>query len=108
MTFSEFQEAAKKSRVTDACERIEYLALGLGGETGELLEKVKKLWRDRDFEIDDEYRELMTKEMGDVLWYLAHMARVLGVKFDDVAQMNLDKSASRFDRGVVHGDGDTR
>lgn len=81
-----------------------YPALGLAGETGEVCEKVKKSIRG-DREID---RKEMTRELGDVLWYLANLADDLGIALEDVARANLEKLRSRRDRGVLRGDGDNR
>lgn len=47
-------------------------------------------------------------EAGDILWQLAGLCNVMGWKLDDVAQRNLEKLASRKQRGVIDGDGDNR
>lgn len=89
-----------------------YPALGLAGETGEVLEKVKKLIRDADITdaafVSDEKRAEIKKEMGDVLWYLAQLSSEFGFHLDEVATLNLEKLASRKDRGMLHGNGDNR
>jgi NTP pyrophosphatase (non-canonical NTP hydrolase) len=46
--------------------------------------------------------------MGDVLWYLAALADDLGCQLSDIAEENLEKLASRYDRGVIKGAGDKR
>ena len=48
------------------------------------------------------------KELGDVLWYVADIAHYLGATLNDVADMNIEKLASRQDRGVIQGNGDNR
>src|SRR5688500_10988717 len=50
-----------------------YTCLGLAGETGELLEKIKKLIRDKNGEITHEFRDAVTKEIGDIQWYQANL-----------------------------------
>ena len=85
-----------------------YPALGLGGETGEVLEKIKKLMRDRGGEITPEFREALKKEMGDILWYVAAIAYEAGISLGDVAAANLEKLASRAERGKIQGSGDDR
>ena len=50
----------------------------------------------------------MAKEAGDILWQLAGLCDVMGWSLEDVAQMNLDKLASRKQRGVIDGNGDNR
>ena len=59
----------------------------------------------------DEYasfEEGMKKELGDVLWFVAHFADRFGWSLDEVAQLNLDKLADRAKRNVIIGDGDNR
>jgi NTP pyrophosphatase (non-canonical NTP hydrolase) len=50
----------------------------------------------------------MSKELGDVLWYVAQLASELGLDLDEIAQVNLDKLLSRQRRGVLSGSGDDR
>lgn len=85
-----------------------YPALGLAGEAGEVVEKVKKIFRNYNGVITDEYRDLIKKELGDVLWYIAVLSQEFDFKLEDVAQLNLEKLASREQRGVVNSDGDNR
>ena len=50
----------------------------------------------------------IVKEIGDVMWYCATLARDLGYELDDVAQMNVDKLRSRMQRNHLTGSGDNR
>lgn len=109
MTLNEFQDRASVTALyPNAGNNLLYPVLGLCGETGEVAEKVKKMIRDDAGILTDERKELMVKELGDVLWYVSQVARELGVTLDDVAQRNVDKLASRMERGVVQGSGDNR
>ncbi|MBQ2484983.1 MAG: hypothetical protein II519_06680 [Muribaculaceae bacterium] len=47
-------------------------------------------------------------ELGDVMWYVAAMARALNYSLDDVARLNVEKINSRQQRHMLHGDGDNR
>lgn len=88
-----------------------YPAMGLAGEAGEVNEKVKKMVRDRmDLfaQPSDEERAKIKKELGDVLWYIAAVCHEAGLSMSDVARFNLEKLASRRERGVIHGEGDDR
>lgn len=89
-----------------------YCTLGLAGESGEFTEKVKKVWRDTGVDLNavvtGERRDEMLKELGDVLWYVARAAHELGSSLDEVAELNVEKLQSRFDRGVLGGSGDNR
>jgi NTP pyrophosphatase (non-canonical NTP hydrolase) len=82
--------------------------LGINGEAGEVAEKVKKIIRDKDGKMTDQDRQELSKEIGDVLWYLAVFAHDLGFSLDGIAQANLDKLQSRKARGVLDGAGDNR
>jgi NTP pyrophosphatase (non-canonical NTP hydrolase) len=48
------------------------------------------------------------KEAGDILWQLSGLCEVMGWKLEDVAQQNLQKLASRKERGKIAGEGDNR
>ena len=106
MNLNKYQEEAVKTAIYP--QQIVYPALGLAGEAGECCEKVKKALRDNDGVFDDERREELKKEVGDVLWYLANLANDLGYSLEEVAQVNLDKLKSRQDRGVLKGSVDNR
>lgn len=118
MTFNEYQEFTKttakyhpifhKHFGSESGSEYLYGALGLNGEAGEIADKIKKLYRDRDGKVDDEFRDDMKKELGDVLWYVARIADDFGLTLQDVADGNVQKLSSRKDRGVLHGDGDNR
>jgi NTP pyrophosphatase (non-canonical NTP hydrolase) len=113
MTFNEYQDECAKTDVgTSAQDNLKpgwmYYVLGIGGETGELLEKIKKLFRDDYGEMTEERKKAVILEMGDMMWYMARLCSHLGVKFDQVALMNVDKLQSRKKREKIHGDGDIR
>lgn len=109
MNLSEYQEKASTTALyPNAGQNLYYPALGLGGETGEVLNKIKKVMRDHGGTVTDEYREILRGELGDVLWYVAALARELGLDLDDIASANLEKLFSRKERGTLSGDGDNR
>ena len=113
MNFNEYQE---RSRVTaiyqNAGHNFIYPTLGLAGETGEVVEKIKKLYRNDllsdPSQISSEKKEELIKEMGDVVWYLAQLATEFGISIDEIASKNLEKLLSRQERGVLHSQGDNR
>jgi NTP pyrophosphatase (non-canonical NTP hydrolase) len=109
MDFTQYQAKAQTTALyPNMGQNPYYPALGLGGEVGEVLNKVKKIMRDHDGKLTDEYREILKKELGDVLWYVAALASELGLNLEEVAQLNLEKLASRKERGTLGGDGDNR
>ena len=101
MDFDRYQEQTRQTAVYPKENAIEYLALGLNGEAGEVAEKVKKQIR------DDEDKDIVS-ELGDVLWYLTRLTDELGVSMNELAEANLDKLLDRKERGVIHGEGDDR
>ena len=101
------REAAKTDRYPNSCKPWVY-ALGLTGEAGELADKIKKVYRDKDGVFDDNERVAIAKELGDVLWYLTRLGATLGFSLKDIADMNIAKLASRATRGKIGGSGDER
>jgi NTP pyrophosphatase (non-canonical NTP hydrolase) len=108
VTFDDFEAAALTTVLYDDKYRIFYPALGLAGETGEVLEKIKKVFRDNDGVLADEKRKEIAKELGDVLWYIAALCRDLDITMDDVAELVIAKLKSRAERNVLRGSGDER
>lgn len=106
ITFAEYQ---KLTGTTDISKKhgLPYYGLGLTGEAGEVAEKIKK-WMRGDKELDAEYVELIMFELGDTLWYITAICRYLGVRLEDVAQLNIDKLFHRLKTGTLKGDGDKR
>lgn len=82
--------------------------LGLVGESGEVAEKFKKIIRDKGGKISEADKQEVIKELGDVLWYVALIAKYLGSELEEVATINLDKLSSRKSRKVIKGSGDNR
>jgi NTP pyrophosphatase (non-canonical NTP hydrolase) len=109
MHFNDYQKEALKTAVYPVVGRgYVYPALGLAGETGEVLEKVKKVFRDGHGKLSPEARQALIQELGDVLWYLSALSHELGVDLNIVAELNLKKLAGRKDRNKIHGVGDMR
>lgn len=109
MNFNDYQDQAIRTAIYPGKgNNLSYPALGLTGEAGEVAEKIKKLIRDHEGELDDYNRKEIAKELGDALWYIAAMAFELGLDLDLIAIMNLSKLKSRKERGVLKGSGDNR
>ena len=110
MEFNKYQYEAFETTIYPVQYSILYPTLGLCGESGEIAEKIKKVIRDEggiDNMLEDT-RQLLKKELGDVLWYLANLSLDLGFTLDEVANANLEKLASRKERGLLSGSGDNR
>ena len=113
MEFDEYQRRAKKYDQFDETDNPKEVGLiekvlGLPGEAGEVADKFKKALRDKDGELSREDLEGIEKELGDVLWYVAAIARDLGMPLSEVAKGNLAKLESRYQRGKIGGSGDNR
>lgn len=110
MTFDEYQKQA----LTTAVNTYEPLmaktiwAMGVAGEAGEVVEKWKKIVAYKDGVITDEDKAELAKELGDVVWYIAVLAHELGLSFEEVMQINVEKLKSRQNRGKIRGKGDNR
>jgi NTP pyrophosphatase (non-canonical NTP hydrolase) len=110
MNLNDYQTQALTTAAStgDEFKDLLHWVLGINGEAGEVAEKLKKIIRDKNSVISEDDKKELTKEVGDVLWYLAVFAHQLGVPLEDIAQANLDKLQSRKNRGVIGGSGDNR
>jgi len=107
MDFNEYEKRALETRVPEAAG-IVYSALGLTGEAGEVADKVKKSIRDCGGGLNNEDKNALLKELGDVLWYLTSAASDLGSSLEAVASLNIEKVESRRQRDKISGSGDNR
>lgn len=122
MELNEYQRRAMETRMP-SCDNESYMILNLSAEVGELCGKVAKPIRKGDMRIDgneivytykcsrekaDEYDEAMLDELGDVLWMVSGLADSRGWELEYIAERNLNKLASRKERGVIDGNGDNR
>lgn len=103
---------------------LAYVALKLNGEAGEFAEHVGKAMRDEDmvpivhegdnayslefYELMPDRRDLIIKEIGDVLWYLSAACNELGISLSEAATINLEKLCDRAERNALRGSGDNR
>lgn len=108
MELSEYQRQSRRTAGYPHEAWLAYPALGLAGEAGEVAEHAKKAIRDDGGTISKQRKAAMSKELGDVLWYVAQLATELGLDLDRIAVENLEKLLSRQRRGVLAGDGDER
>ena len=109
MTFEEYQKLSRKTAAYPKIgENFVYPLLGLAGESGEVAEKLKKVFRDKGGVVTEETEKESTQELGDVLWYLSQLATELEIPFEEVAKTNLEKLFSRLERDVIGRDGDNR
>ena len=79
------------------------MGLGIAGEAGEVVEKIKKDIRDHFVD-----KPAILKELGDVIFYAITIARYYGFKPSDILKANYDKLVDRRARGTERGSGDNR
>ena len=104
-----YESMAGETAIFPEHKALEYLALGLTSEAGEVAGKVKKLIRDGEDKEGFELKKIaIAQEIGDVLWYCAMMAREVGVPLNTIMRENLEKLHSRKERGTLQGSGDNR
>ena len=73
-------------------------AVGLSGESGELLDKIKKVfWQGHS--MNDELFDELILEAGDILFYLQDLCNFLAVSLDEVRDRNVTKLKDRYKSG---------
>ena len=78
--------------------RLTTAAVGISAEGGEFMEIVKKMvFQGKPW--NDDNREHLIIELGDVLWYVAQACMALEVSFDDVVARNVEKLKKRYPGG---------
>lgn len=100
MNFREYQLEAQKTdqvpgtRTQEDGKGIMVPLLGLAGEAGTLLTEYKKWLREgSSYQI---FKERVTEELGDILWYVANIASKEELDLDVIAGENLRKAKSRW------------
>ena len=79
-------------------ERLVTAGVGLNAEAGEFLEIVKKMvfqgkpWNENN-------REHLIIELGDIIWYATNACMALGISFEDVVARNVEKLEKRYPGG---------
>ena len=77
---------------------------GLCGESGEVVDKIKKSTRD-GIEIDTAE---IGKELGDCLYYITRIGEYFNLSLEMIATMNIDKLKDREKRNKISRSGDNR
>lgn len=88
-------EAAETIQFRDDSDKARQIALlGLSGEVGELSTEYKKQLRDGDsYKI---FKEKITEELGDIIWYLSSIASLEDILLSDVLATSLRKTKERW------------
>ncbi len=109
MTFAEYQKASEKTAIyPNSINHVAHWTLGVTGEAGEIANKVFKVFREKNGQIDEATKKELGKEIGDTLWYLTQLTTALNLSLETIAEDNIAKLQSRQQRGTLTGDGDNR
>lgn len=96
MSFYDYQTKAERT-TSDLDEKDRYLnfCMGLAGESGEVVDYMKKvLWHGHELDKDK-----LKKELGDILWYIATIATTAEISLEDIAIANIEKLKKRYPEG---------
>jgi NTP pyrophosphatase (non-canonical NTP hydrolase) len=99
-----FQTAVYPERGTLTVNAILYCTMGLVGEAGEVANQVKKILRDDNGVLELDRQLKLIDEVGDCLWYVAMLARELGMRLSEIGEMNVKKLEDRRIKNLIHGD----
>ncbi len=78
--------------------RMDNSIAGLAGEAGEVADMWKKI-KFHSLEYNDETREKLIKELGDICWYLFSVADVLDISVEEIINKNIAKLKARHAHG---------
>lgn len=94
-----YTDKALKTLNKDVFEQKDLIlnaSLGLSGEVGEVNDIIKK-YMYHGHKLDDDTKEKIILELGDVCWYVALMAWAIDkTKFEDVLNKNIAKLEKRY------------
>ena len=79
-------------------ERLDTAASGLVAEAGEFMEIVKKM-KFQGIQYDEDNKEHLMLELGDIMWYASQACMALGVRMEEIIYMNTIKLAARYPDG---------
>lgn len=97
MKIDEYQKLAARTTNLNASikERLALAGLGLGGESGEVQDIIKKsLGHGHELDKDE-----IIGELGDTMWYIAEVCTILGLPLSYVLGYNIDKLERRYPEG---------
>jgi len=101
MELEEYQRLVKTTpkKFKDKTHEIAAWGLGVVGEAGDVAGCIKKiLFHDND------QREGVRENLGDVMWYVAMICNFYGWKLEDVLNENIEKLRKRYPQGFTEKD----
>lgn len=104
----DFDRHVRERMIGRFADDIVFGALGLAGESGEVVDQIKKMVRDDGGTMTPKRSRNIGLELGDALFYLTHIAHTLGLTLGGVMAMNVEKLRQRIAAGTLQGDGNNR
>lgn len=97
MEINEYQKLALRTLNNKLSDKEVLIngVMGLCGESGEAIDIVKK-HLSQGHELD---KEKLANELGDIAWYLAETAYIIGYDLEDILNMNIAKLKKRYPDG---------
>lgn len=97
-TLNDYQTAALRTAGPNR-GNLAYSMGGVGGESGEYVDVVKKhLFHGKPYDVS---RVNALKELGDLQWGIAQAADAWGFTLEEVAAANISKLTQRYPRGFT-------
>lgn len=93
-TIKEYQQFCKKGLRPGNGREV--FCLGLAGETGEVLDIVKKAVRDEK-PVDIAH---LKEELGDVMWYVANLSSFFDLSLQEIIDDNVAKLSKRYEKEI--------
>ena len=93
MNFYDYQTLANRTaKELTFKDGLTHAGLGLTGEAGEFADAAKKhIVYNQSVDFAN-----LREEIGDILWYCAYAANVLGFSLETIARLNIEKLAKRY------------
>jgi len=91
MDLADYEHICASTKLLDDLEPHEvkpYLAIGLAGEVGEVLNLLKKKTYYKNYQLND---QLFKDELGDCLYYLTNLITDSGSSLEEIMEINSKK-----------------
>lgn len=119
---SNIDDYMKEARKTAVYGTADYPLAALSEEVGEVMGKIAKFGRKNRMNMEqtimaasephtsksEELREMLRKEMGDVMWQWVMLCSELNFMPSEILTENIAKLTDRQERNVLNGEGDNR
>ena len=98
MNLNQYQELARRTQNPhlSLADRRMHALHGMCSEVGEVHGLYQKTYQGHCLDVNK-----VIDELGDLLWFIAEMADVLGEPLNDIASRNIAKLAKRYPEGFA-------